>query len=400
MFEGQTPAAADRQVPQFPLASRMEIDTDLLLEPVRACLGDAAAKIVDVRAKPVAAGFSESEGGGLGTLRISGAAMTASGLQSFRMISKSLGDDGTGSNDPNEWNYWKREALAYASGVLDVLPPGVSAPKCYGVTQDDLHRTTIFLEEITDDHADWGLDQYGEAAQCLGRFNGAYLAGRPIPEHPWLMPGRVANWLDGAYDALSRLPEGMDEPVMATWLGGDRLERTMALWRRRESLQAALGALPRCFCHHDAFRRNLMLRDGPVCSTNLVGIDWSMLGPGAVGEELAPLIGVTLQFGDLPLDTARDLEAVVLSRYHSGLIEAGCVVSHADVRFGFCASAALFLGLGNFGGWQTVLADPDKRSNLEAILGSPIEKIVERFAGLQTYLLDLGDQATALAAAR
>ncbi len=398
----------------------MEIDTDLLLEPVRACLGDATASIVEMQSKPVVAGFSETEGGGLGTLRISGTAMTAAGLQSFRMVSKSLGDDGTGSNDPGEWNYWKREVLAYASGVLEVLPPGVSAPKCYGVSQDDPHRATIFLEEITEDHADWGLAQYGAAAQCLGRFNGAYLAGRPIPDYPWMLPGRVANWLDLAHDALSRLPEGMDEPIMAAWLGGDRLERTMALWRRRESLQAALAALPRCFCHHDAFRRNLMLRDGPaggpnlfganlvgpnlvgpnLVGPNLVGIDWSMLGPGAVGEELAPLIGVTLQIGDLPLGAARDLEAVVLSRYHTGLNDAGSVVSQADVRLGFCASAALFLGLGNFGGWQTVLADPDKRSNLEAILGSPIEKIVERFAGLQSYLLDLGDQATALAAAR
>ena len=378
----------------------METDKDLLLEPVRACLGDATAKIVEVQAKPVVAGFSESEGGGLGTLRIGGTAMTAAGLQSFRMISKSLGDGGTGSNDPGEWNYWKREALAYSSGVLDVLPPGVSAPKCYGVSHDDPQRATIFLEEITEDHVDWGLDQYGAAAQCLGRFNGAYLAGRPIPDYPWMMPGRVANWLDLAHDALSRLPEGMDEPVMGAWLGGDRLERTMALWRRRESLQAALAALRRCFCHHDAFRRNLMLRDGSAGGPNLVGIDWSMLGPGAVGEELAPLIGVTLQFGDLPLEAARDLETVVLSRYHTGLIEAGCVVSQADVRLGFCASAALFLGLGNFGGWQAVLADPDKRSNLESILGDPIDRIVERFAGLQTYLLDLGDEATARAAAR
>jgi hypothetical protein len=51
--------------------------------------------------------------------------------------------------DPNSdresaWNYWKREFLAYTSGVLDSLP-GIAAPRLFGSGERD-DSTFLFLE--------------------------------------------------------------------------------------------------------------------------------------------------------------------------------------------------------------------------------------------------------------
>ncbi|WII38179.1 hypothetical protein [Paenibacillus thiaminolyticus] len=38
--------------------------------------------------------------------------------------------------EPGHYSYWKREALAYQSGLLEELP-GIRAPRCYGVEEQE-----------------------------------------------------------------------------------------------------------------------------------------------------------------------------------------------------------------------------------------------------------------------
>ena len=40
-----------------------------------------------------------------------------------------------GGDDMTHWNYWRREALLHASSLLAGLPPGLEAPRCYGVAE-------------------------------------------------------------------------------------------------------------------------------------------------------------------------------------------------------------------------------------------------------------------------
>ena len=73
--------------------------------------------------------------------------------------------------------YWKREALAYQSGLLRNLPGDLSAPTCYGVTEvparaDGVEEAWIWLEEITQvDKLPWTFDRLQQVARTLGHFN-------------------------------------------------------------------------------------------------------------------------------------------------------------------------------------------------------------------------------------
>jgi hypothetical protein len=84
--------------------------------------------------------------------------------------------------------YWKREALVYQSGLLDDLPGGLRAPLCYAVEEKDADTAWLWLEDVKDaSRKGWRVEDYAHAARCLGRFNGAYLVGRPMPSFPWLV---------------------------------------------------------------------------------------------------------------------------------------------------------------------------------------------------------------------
>ena len=88
---------------------------------------------------------------------------------------------------------WDREGEAYASGLLETLPDGLAAPRCFGV---DRHGGTlwIWLEYVADDAAEWDVARYALAARHLGRLGGEYLAGRELPSREWLSRGWVRAW--------------------------------------------------------------------------------------------------------------------------------------------------------------------------------------------------------------
>jgi len=376
----------------------MEIDGQMLTQPVRRLLGDATAEVETFSAKPLGGGFAETSGGGLGKLCIEGSARSMHGLRSFSMVAKGLADGLTGSADPRDWNYWKREPLAYASELLATLPPGIAAPVCYGVDLTASDRAMIFMERVPEDKSAWTFETYRRAADGLGRFNGAYLAGEPRPDFPWMLPGRLGNWVGHSGDVLARLREEAREPVLKAWLSEGTLDRTRELWHRRHRLIGALRSLPVCLCHHDAFRRNLMVRADRGEAREFVAIDWSMLGPGAVGEELAPMVGVSLQFMDVSMDVARDFEQAIFAGYLAGLRSAGWTGPDDAVRLGFTASTALLQGLGAFGVWLPFLRDPvNGPAGIERMIGISMDAFLSGMAKLQWYLLDLGDEALSLA---
>jgi len=45
-------------------------------------------------------------------------------------------------------------------------------------------RVGLWLEDIVEGKSDWTLADYGKVAYELGRFNGTYLTGQPIPDFP------------------------------------------------------------------------------------------------------------------------------------------------------------------------------------------------------------------------
>jgi hypothetical protein len=159
---------------------------------------------------------------------------------------------------------------------------------------------------------------------------------------------------------------------------------------------ATLARLPRTFCHHDAFHRNLFAQKSAAGLEHTVAIDWQMVGTGAVGEEITPLIAVSLQFMNVGMQHAQALEDIVFTGYLDGLRDAGCQVDERLVRFGYAASASLMLGVAGVALWLPAFLEEERRAVMEKVLGHPIEAVVETFAQLQEYLLDLGEEAQQL----
>jgi hypothetical protein len=363
------------------------VDATTLTPLVRRALQDDSVAVTDIAFAPLAGGFARSTVGGRGTFRFSGTA----GSKPWSLILKVLGrKNGTGSDDPREWNYWKREILAYQSGLLTDLPEGIAAPRCFAVTERPDDEYWIWLEDALSGPHSWDIAHYARAARDLGRFNGAYLAGLPIPDRPWFTRGRVRNWLDLGRPILDDLSAHLAGRSRRHWLTSRTAEAVSALWKAREPMLAALDALPKSLCHHDAFTRNLF-----VGTSGTTAIDWQIMGTGAPGEEIMPLICVSVQFMHVPPAKAAELEEAVFESYVDGLRDAGWRGPERDVRLGYTTAAALWGGVATVGMWPE-MSDPRFVRDIESMIGAPIDAIVDCWAEMQEHFLKLGAEAALL----
>lgn len=370
--------------------------TDGLLRAIRRKTGDPSTQIVSLKKAGFDDGFADAMTGGDGVTRCSGVARSCRGAEPFDIVAKTCSAHPLGEN-PGSWLYWKREPLAYESGLLETLPAGLVAPKCYGVSYPSPDTATIYMEAVAGASKAWSFETYSRAARSLGRFNGAYLNGHPFEAYSWMVPSRANLWVDEARATLDALPDLKGDPVISRWLRGASFDRTCELWQRAGVLQDALRDLPRCLCHHDAFRRNLMVPPDDDPDSEMTAIDWAFVGPGVVGEEIAVTVGVSLKFMEVEIEDARRLETSVFEGYLSGLRAVGWTGSDRDVRLGFTASTAMLLALGALGPWLPLLRDPCFEPVIEKIVGVDRDRFLERLAALQTYVLDLGEEALGMA---
>ena len=106
----------------------------------------------------------------------------------------------------------------------------------------------------------------------LGQYNGSYLLKRPLPVYPLrLNIGNLRQRLKKAEPGLNELQRWAQHP--RSWLTPESTERTWRLYHQRARLLDLLDRLPRCLCHNDAFRRNLMARRTPAGEEQTVAID-------------------------------------------------------------------------------------------------------------------------------
>ena len=234
--------------------------------------------------------------------------------------------------------------------------------------------------------APWSFETYRCAAEALGRFNGAYLAGRPRPDFPWMLPGRVGNWLGLSGDAIARLRKEADEPVLRAWLSEGTLDRTLELWRRRDELLAALRLaagmpLPPRRLPPQPDRARRPRRGRRVRRHRLVHARPRGGGRGsrATGRGLAAVHG--RGHGRGPRFRARGLRGLPC-RAPERRLEPD---RPRSARLGFTASTSLLLGLGAFGVWLPYLRDPASAPVIERVIGKPMGAFLGRLARLQSY---------------
>ncbi len=299
-------------------------------------------------------------------------------------------------DDPAGIDYWKREWLLYDSGLLDALPAGLRAPRCY--RRDDVAggAAWLWLEHVREDGERlWPPARWALAARHLGQFNGAYPAGRPLPRAPWLGGRRLRAWLERHRPLVERIAAAPDNPAIRRWWPRPTVDAILRLWRERDAFCAALEGLPQAFGHGDAIRRNLLIRRGADGSEELVGIDWEHAGCYAAGEEVGQTLSVASAFYDVDPADLPALDEALFANYLAGLRDAGWRGDPRRVRFAYAAHAAL---RNLFNAVGATVPDEAGRAAARQNYGHTWEELAERRAEVRPFLLARADEARALLA--
>jgi hypothetical protein len=235
------------------------------------------------------------------------------------------------------------------------------------------------------------------AARHLGAFNGAYLAGCPLPSFSWLAAGWLRSWLAQFSPLIGLLHDERtwQNPLVRAAYRIPIAEELLRLWTERDRFLEALDRLPRTLCHFDAWRTNLFARASPEGTEQTVAIDWAFAGIGAIGEEINPLVWASLTFFEIEPEEARALDPLVFEEYLAGLREAGWRGDAREARFGYVASAALRYGMPSLWGLSRAL-DETRHAAAEQQFGRPMGEIMEQRAAMTYLLLDLAEEARRL----
>jgi hypothetical protein len=274
--------------------------------------------------------------------------------------------------EPSHRNYWKREWLAYDSGLLDGLPGELRAPRTALTTTAGPDECRIWMEDVEGrPGAEWPVADYASAAFDLGTTQGAYTAGHPLPEQEWLSRHWLRAWVDTlAKDfALVADAASWDADLLADLL--PLRERAAAAWRSRSELLDIVAAAPATVVHLDLWPTNLIAADDGTT----VAVDWSQIGLGALAQDLDQLILDPVWMQVLPDTDPCELEAVVVPAYLAGLRSAGAQAGEDDLDRWYAAAAGVHY-LGMLGATIRTVGDPDALARLERRWSRPVEAIL------------------------
>jgi hypothetical protein len=234
--------------------------------------------------------------------------------------------------DPSHWYYWRREVLAYETGLLDALAGGLRAPRCYAATARADGSVALWLEDLGGaSAATWPIERYGTAARHLGQTQGSYLGERRLPTDAWLSRGWLRVYLAQRTGDLDLL----EEPVAAA-LPLATIEAARALRDDQARFLALLDEMPQTLCHLDLHPANLF--DGDRDTT--MAIDWSFVGLGAIGEDAGNLVPDSVLDFHVDPERITDLYELVSAEYDAGLRDAGWDGPDHLVRLAMSATIA------------------------------------------------------------
>jgi hypothetical protein len=239
------------------------------------------------------------------------------------------------SEDPRHWNFWRREALAYASGLPERC--GLDAPRLLEMVETPDGDVELRLEHVEGRHAAaLTIEDLEATASVLGRAQGR----RDLPGEPWLSEGflraystsRPVDWALMDDDAAWSLP------LMREHFDPALRQALVRLHQGRDRLLTVMEHLPRTVCHLDVWPNNLIGRPGG----DIAFLDWAFVGDGALGEDIGNLVPDAVFDLLLHHDLLDELDARLTSAYLEGLREAGWTGDARVVRLGICASAVKY----------------------------------------------------------
>ena len=373
--------------PEQKLDRRLEsISKAKLTAIVRVSLGDSSIRLRSWRREPVHGGSGGAKGG-TAIYRFRG---FTTDDKSWSLILKIL------YRRPQENQrspyYWKREYEVYRSRMLANLPAhSFATPKIYA-EEDFEDCCWIWMEDIVDVKVEWSLADYQNIAIRLGRFNGAYLQGRDLPDHKWLTHDWHCAIVPALAESFNNLDGYLQNPLAGRSLPLEAKAKIQTIWSDRDAFVNALGTLPKTLCHIDAFRRNILHRRRDV-----VLIDWAVVGHAAIGEDLVSLVAVSIYHERLSQAEAQQLDKVVFAGYVGGLREAGWQGDAKLARLGFTCAMVL-RGLAGVKQDIDLLIDPSNHQRLlENFQSENIDAVADFFAEVRRFrLLDMAAEAQEL----
>ncbi len=361
------------------------IGSDILLPVLHKVYNDPHITAVEWKCDQLNGGI-----GGGAIYRFSGQGQILGTSRSWSVILKVLKKEG-GSANPSDWNYYRREADVYDSSWLNELPDGIVAPRHFGAVDYADGTCWLWLEDIHDPKNQWTIADYGQVALNIGKFNGAYLTNRPLPQQAWLSSNWVRRYVNSSSEGMEILRNSLDHPLVKRWFPANTSEEFFRLWEQREAYFNVMDQLPQTICHYDFFRRNLFLFENSDIQDRAVAIVWAFIGSGCVGADISPLVIASLAFFEVPLDKVQDLDQIVFNGYLEGLNQTGWHGDPRQIRLGYLI-ANLRYTFSEIGGWIGGVFDENIRRMIEQAFGHPLGDIFDYHAILRNAVSDLDDE--------
>jgi len=380
------------------LATLQALDPAILAEPVRQAQGDTTLEILDWAVQPLSHEKIIETTGGL--FLFSGTGRSGTGTKPWTIVLKILNNPKERKQAPRYWSYWKREQLAFQSGMLAALPTGIRAPRCYG-TMEHEEQAWLWIEYIREATGRrWVIEHFHRAARHAGRFGAAFLCGSPLPDASWLsMPFFRSIFADGDFWAEFMDPASSDNawqsPLVQDAFPESTREGVLRIWAEKRVFWDVLDRLPQVLCHNDFHRRNLMFRTNEDAQEELMAVDWAFCGPGAVGMDMGELVATSGFFFEYEPRQVGEIEATALDGYLAGLRDGGWSGDPQLVRLGYLLSAALWMGA-TLPGWAAVMLPDDSGVDVQKMYGGAPETVLTGWVTLTEFLLECADEARSL----
>jgi hypothetical protein len=204
------------------------IDTTTLTPLVRRALNRESAEIVNWQSNTLYGASRNSK-----IVRFAGSVRDQDSVLLWSLILKIVRPDDEG-DDATSLRYWKREALAYQSGLLNDLPGKIHAPRCYEIMEQPDREVWLWLEEAADDtKGRWSLEQYGNVARHVGEFNGIFFGNKSAYSHPWMTKNQLRSWV--GTDAPILPQNVLAHPLVARFCPSDIYEWMQGIWSEHET---------------------------------------------------------------------------------------------------------------------------------------------------------------------
>ncbi|MDH6213564.1 aminoglycoside phosphotransferase [Streptomyces pseudovenezuelae] len=272
------------------------------------------------------------------------------------------------TEDPRHWNYWRREAYVYESGLAQSWQPyGIRAPRLLASVERPDGDVALWLEDVHGEQATaWPITRHVEHASRMGAAQGATRSAESADDRPWLSRRFLREYVGSNTlgQELLDADEAWRQPLIRDHFPPGLRHDMVRLHHDREWFLQIMETLPRALSHLDQWPANVRA-DGP----DSVLLDWAFTGDGALGEDLGNYLPDSVFDLFVPVARLPEYAAEAYQAYLHGLRQSGWRGDEALVRLAVRASAvkydwltALMLARAgeeqlDYGGGRTVSAE-------------------------------------------